>query len=537
MKKFKWISLALIITLLFSFFAACEKDKQEPPTNQELIEQRVELFLTSYNDGDFETVLSCFDAKSRNTLRALFNVLGGVTGSLTGISLDFSDLFSLGVSTTGEDFMKLQIVSIGMVDSKNAIVSTKMNMPGAGTHTIYFEMVYENDGWYICNMTDKKSSDIDNGDQEISNDEDINEELAAIDEAFLTNTTPSEGLKFSLSSDGTYYELTGLGNCKDEHIVIPEYPVEYNSIPVKAINVPADYWSTPDWSNVKYVTIPKSVKRIKLNVKQQWVALNYLGSLQEWCNLQGVSKVLEGNAFLFVNGAPIKGELHISSEIENVTDYAFYGYEKITSLRVTGNTVFGEYSFSNCPNLSEVLFENGANARIGGYGFYNCDTLQRLIVGNDVTEIGVGAFAGCSALNSIVLGNGITTMGDGAFSYTAYCDNLKSWDKGLLYIGNYLYSAKEDVIDLYIKDGTVGVWTNALNAAKHIQSVRMPVSLSVVGLNAFANCRKITSVKYAGTKEDYDKIVFERGNEYLTANEVFNENTGLAIKKNPVIEF
>lgn len=533
MKKFKWISLALIITLLFSFFAACEKDKQEPPTNQELIEQRVELFLTSYNDGDFETVLSCFDVKSRNTLRALFNVLGGVTGSLTGISLDFSDLFGLGVSTTDEDFMKLEIVSIGMIDSKNAIVSTKMNMPGAGTHTIYFEMVYENDGWYISNMTDKKSEEI----EDEKNEEDIDADLKAVDKTFLSNTVVSEGLEFRLNNDGTYYELTGLGNCKDEHIVIPEYPVEYNSIPVKAINVPADYWSTPDWSNVKYVTIPKSVKRIKLNVKQQWVALNYLGSLQEWCNLEGFSRVLEGNAFLFVNGTPIKGELHISSEIENVTDYAFYGYEKITSLRVTGNTVFGEYSFSNCPNLSEVLFENGANARIGEYGFYNCDALQRLIVGNDVTEIGLWAFANCSLLNNIVLGNGVAVMGKDAFSGTAYCDNSKSWDKGLLYIGNYLYSAKEDVIDLHIKDGTVGVWTNALNAAKHIQSVRMPVSLSVVGLNAFANCRKITSVKYAGTKEDYDKIVFENGNEYLTANEVFNENTGLAINENLVIEF
>ena len=31
----------------------------------------------------------------------------------------------------------------------------------------------------------------------------------------------SEGLEMKLSEDGTYYEVSGIGDCKDSHIVIP----------------------------------------------------------------------------------------------------------------------------------------------------------------------------------------------------------------------------------------------------------------------------------------------------------------------------
>lgn len=42
----------------------------------------------------------------------------------------------------------------------------------------------------------------------------------------------SEGLKFELSSDGNGYVVTGIGNCMDKDIVIPE---EYKGKPVIAI--------------------------------------------------------------------------------------------------------------------------------------------------------------------------------------------------------------------------------------------------------------------------------------------------------------
>lgn len=46
------------------------------------------------------------------------------------------------------------------------------------------------------------------------------------------NAEGSVGLAYTLSSDGTYYTVTGIGECTDTDVVIPS---TYNDLPVRAI--------------------------------------------------------------------------------------------------------------------------------------------------------------------------------------------------------------------------------------------------------------------------------------------------------------
>ncbi len=162
-KAVKLLALLLCFVLLLPCFAACKsKDKLDqltPPTDEELIRERIQTFLVAYNEGDMETVLTCLDAKSRNAMEAMLNLLGGVAGKFTGIGIDLKDLFSLGVAMTEDDFMKLELGEITIIDDENAVAVTTMNLTGAGVNTIYFKMKYEHDGWYISDMTDKEPTD------------------------------------------------------------------------------------------------------------------------------------------------------------------------------------------------------------------------------------------------------------------------------------------------------------------------------------------------------------------------------------------
>ncbi len=158
----RFLSFLLATTLLLTCFVSCknngDENKTTPPTNEELITERIETFLTAYNTGDMETVLECLDAKTRNAFQAMLNLLGGLAGSAAGFNIDLSDLFSLGVSTTSGDFMELEITDITVIDSANAFATATMDLTDTGTQIIYFEMVYENNGWYIHDMTDRKPS-------------------------------------------------------------------------------------------------------------------------------------------------------------------------------------------------------------------------------------------------------------------------------------------------------------------------------------------------------------------------------------------
>ena len=175
-KSFRLLTLVLASILILFCFASCKKKSTTPqtqqptknPTQAELITERISIFVTAYNAGDFDTVLSCLDQRSKNALQAMINLMGSIAGSLAGFNIDLSDLFSLGVSTTSGDFMDLQIKKISILTAKDATVTTTMNLANSGEKTIYFIMVYENGGWYIKDMTDEKT-----GSDTIQNDANI----------------------------------------------------------------------------------------------------------------------------------------------------------------------------------------------------------------------------------------------------------------------------------------------------------------------------------------------------------------------------
>ncbi len=212
MKIKRILSLFLVIAIVLTTLVSCgdnQKSKSKK-SDEKLIEERIDTFLTAYNDGDTDVVLSCFDTKTRNAFQAMSNLLGGLAGSAAGFNIDLSDLFSLGVSTTSDDFMELEITDINVIDSQNATVTTTMDLTGAKKQTIYFVMVYENNGWYINDMTDKKVGNSANN----SNQAGTNVDVLDIYNIYDENAT----LQFK--TNGKTY--TGVINSKGEIIYYSE---------------------------------------------------------------------------------------------------------------------------------------------------------------------------------------------------------------------------------------------------------------------------------------------------------------------------
>ena len=150
MKKF--ISTVFLIGILCLLFS-CGNDK---PTDEELIEARIIVFCDSYNDGDWEGVLECLDAKSRNTIEGTLNLVGGILG---GISM--SDLFGMSVGFISEgDLLEVEVSEVKLVSDTSAIATVKMKYEDKYSSTseiLYFVMLYEDGGLYIQNMTSNAS--------------------------------------------------------------------------------------------------------------------------------------------------------------------------------------------------------------------------------------------------------------------------------------------------------------------------------------------------------------------------------------------
>ncbi len=194
----------------------------------------------------------------------------------------------------------------------------------------------------------------------------------------------SEGLSYTLSSDGTYYTVTG-GNCTDVDVVIPS---TYEGKPVTCIGSYAFYMYDAD---LRSVTMPNSITSIESYAFY-------------WCyELESIN---------------------LSSNLTDIGNYAFHSCELISSITFPDSlTKIGTSAFWGCDGLSNVVIPNGT---IGQSAFNSCKGLLYVTVGDGVTSLGELAFSNCSKLETVTIPDSVTSVGRCAFDKckkaTVYCE-------------------------------------------------------------------------------------------------------------------
>lgn len=144
----KGISVLLVTIIFISLCSGCESK-----SNEEMIQDRMNAFLSAYNSGDMQGAISCLDAKTRNTYQAALNIGNSLIG-LTGFSVGIEDLFGLGVGLSGNgDVLKLDDMKISIKSDTKATVTATMqyqDLEKSYSQNVSFTLVKENGDWYIC---------------------------------------------------------------------------------------------------------------------------------------------------------------------------------------------------------------------------------------------------------------------------------------------------------------------------------------------------------------------------------------------------
>ena len=303
----------------------------------------------------------------------------------------------------------------------------------------------------------------------------------------------------------TYYEITGIGQCKDKEIYIPE---TYNGLPVKSIGMWA--FSSCDLTNV---IIPNSITSIGQGAFKDCASLTSI-KISESVTSVGIGAFYNTgyyndknnwvNDVLYIDKcllsmSPTTNETYIIKEgTICIADYAF-SYYKPAGDGWVWESIEQNYSLTN------VVIPNGV-LTIGAGAFTNCSYLTNVIIPDSVMNIGRSAFFGLDGLTSIIIPDSVTSIGSGAFasctslvSITVNTNNANYKDiNGNLYSkdGNMLiqYAIGKTETDFTIPDHVTSIENSAFRASESLTSIIIPDSVESIKANAFYGCGNLTTI-------------------------------------------
>ncbi|MGN1478509.1 MAG: leucine-rich repeat domain-containing protein, partial [Acutalibacteraceae bacterium] len=304
----------------------------------------------------------------------------------------------------------------------------------------------------------------------------------------------------------------------------------------------------------------------------------------------------------------VSGDITIPSKIEGypvtvIGPYAFDFCEQLTGIKIPDSVIgIGELAFFSCAKLKSITipnsveyieqaafletayYNNSSNWQsnvlyIGNHlievkdlsGAYTIKSgtvtiadkaffsakITSVTIPNGVKNIGNSAFDNCSKLKDIVIADSVTQIGIDAFYDTAYYNNSNNWENNVLYIGNHLIYANDDISGEYtIKSGTVTIADKAFafcgdltkitipNSVKSIcylafyccsslTNITIPDSVVYIGAEAFRDCSKLTNITVNPNNKYYSSdsygVLYNKSKSELIQYPIGNTRTSFTI--------
>ncbi len=315
-----------------------------------------------------------------------------------------------------------------------------------------------------------------------------------VNKNFPASFTPTPGLAYTLSEDGTYYICSGLDDTynAEGEIYIAE---TYNGLPVKEIA--GEAFAYRWW--VSNIYLPKTITKIGHG------AFNGSGVKTVYYDIENLPD-LDARNWVFYPDS--ETESHKQQNIE----ITFGPHVK----RIPGRLFFPQIREPNkTPRVKAVYFdENCQPTEIGDYAFYQLANLTAITLPDSIKTIGRNAFYGTgikeirlpvscesvldyafaySSLEHVEFPNILTTLGENAFNAT----NISALDLSntkIKEIPNYCFKECLSLVDVYLPSTLETIRSEAFYQDSNIHALDIPDSVTLIDTRAFyglTNCKEI----------------------------------------------
>lgn len=199
-----------------------------------------------------------------------------------------------------------------------------------------------------------------------------------------------------------------------------------------------------------------------------------------------------------------------------------------TAVSVTGTTGYGDINNKKDLVLPETVEYNGVTytvTSIGKGAFAGKNGLNSIVIPNTVVLIAESAFASNWGLASIEIPASVVEIGTRAFEWAGNIAEVKfAANSQLKILGTSAFSHAKGLKSIELPEGLTTIKNCAFADCNVLESVAIPASVTTIMEHMFDNpsnptggCPMLKTVKYAGTKEQWDKINLAENNDILTS--------------------
>ena len=199
-----------------------------------------------------------------------------------------------------------------------------------------------------------------------------------------------------------------------------------------------------------------------------------------------------------------------------------------TAVSVTGTTGYGDINNKKDLVLPETVEYNGVTytvTSIGKGAFAGKNGLNSIVIPNTVVLIAESAFASNWGLASIEIPASVVEIGTRTFEWAGNIAEVKfAANSQLKILGTSAFSHAKGLKSIELPEGLTTIKNCAFADCNVLESVTIPASVTTIMEHMFDNpsnptggCPMLKTVKYAGTKEQWDKINLAENNDILTS--------------------
>ena len=255
------------------------------------------------------------------------------------------------------------------------------------------------------------------------------------------------------------------------------------TVPEKLVSYPGLYSYS---KTLTEVTLPDSMTEIPDNF---FLGCSNLKTVNGMEHITSIGK----NAFARCNALE---SFIIPDSVESLGESAFYCCDTLASAHIgKGVTVIPKDCFGNCFKLTTVTGNENVKS-IEQYGFGGCIKLTSIPTTDNLEKLGHNSIGSCYSLATFYIGPKVTEIPKFCFSD---CKRLKT------------ITGAENVTNICYQ---------AFARCTSLKEISIPAHVDTIGESAFADTTSLKTVRFDGTKEQWEKIDIGTGNDRLSASDV-----------------